>query len=160
MMFTYYLRKALRDKGFVFWSLAFPLILMLCFTITFKNASQGEIDFQPVNSALIIQSEGVYAEQFETLINNLADPEYVKETQLGFMTLDEPVVFRNMGNMEEEVKVDMMFMMAIKEAHGQVEMLMKLMGLFGDDAVISKLHEVDNFDDFLKIVEDAGLTLE
>ena len=88
------------------------------------------------------------------------DPEYVKETQLGFMTLDEPVVFRNMGNMEEEVKVDMMFMMAIKEAHGQVEMLMKLMGLFGDDAVISKLHEVDNFDDFLKIVEDAGLTLE
>ena len=76
------------------------------------------------------------------------------------MTLDEPVVFRNMGNMEEEVKVDMMFMMAIKEAHGQVEMLMKLMGLFGDDAVISKLREVDNFDDFLKIVEDAGLTLE
>lgn len=88
------------------------------------------------------------------------DPEHVKETQLGFMTLDEPVVFRNMGNMEEEVKVDMMFMMAIKEAHGQVEMLMKLMGLFGDDKVISKLHEVDNFDDFLKIVEDAGLTLE
>ncbi|MBQ6654437.1 MAG: PTS sugar transporter subunit IIA [Erysipelotrichaceae bacterium] len=88
------------------------------------------------------------------------DPEYVKETQLGFMTLDEPVVFRNMGNMEEEVKVDMMFMMAIKEAHGQVEMLMKLMGLFADDTVISKLREVDNFDDFLKIVEDAGLTLE
>ena len=88
------------------------------------------------------------------------DPEYVKETQLGFMTLDEPVVFRNMGNMEEEVKVDMMFMMAIKEAHGQVEMLMKLMGLFADDAVISRLREVDNFDDFLKIVEDAGLTLE
>ena len=76
------------------------------------------------------------------------------------MTLDEPVVFRNMGNMEEEVKVDMMFMMAIKEAHGQVEMLMKLMGLFADDAVISRLREVDNFDDFLKIVEDAGLTLE
>ncbi|MBP5492691.1 MAG: ABC transporter permease [Clostridiales bacterium] len=84
MMFTYYLRKALRDKGFIFWSLAFPLILMLCFTTTFKSASQGEIDFQPVNTALIIKSEGVYAEEFETLINNLADPEYVKESALGY----------------------------------------------------------------------------
>ena len=86
------------------------------------------------------------------------DPEYVKETQLGFMTLDEPVVFRNMADFDDEVKVNIMFMMAIKEAHGQLEMLSRLMGLFGDDEIVSRLREVDNFDDFLKIIEEAGLT--
>ncbi len=88
------------------------------------------------------------------------DPEYVRETQLGFMTLDEPVVFHNMGDFEDEVKVNLIFMMAIKEAHGQIEMLQKLMGLFGDDEVIRRLHEVDNFEDFYKIIEEVGLDQE
>ena len=45
MMFTYYLRKTMRDKGFVFWSLAFPLLLMLCFNVTFMGPARGEVDF-------------------------------------------------------------------------------------------------------------------
>ena len=88
------------------------------------------------------------------------DPEYVKETQLGFMTLDEPVTFRNMGNFDDTVQVNIMFMMAIKEAHGQIEMLQKLMGLFVEEDLMKRLHEVDNFDDFIKIIEEAGLDQE
>jgi len=88
------------------------------------------------------------------------DPEYVKETQLGFMTLDEPVTFRNMGNFDDTVQVNIMFMMAIKEAHSQIEMLQKLMGLFVEEDLMKRLHEVDNFDDFIKIIEEAGLDQE
>ena len=53
MMFTYYLRKTLRDKAYIFWSLAFPILLMTCFNVTFMGPAKGEIDFKPVKSTMI-----------------------------------------------------------------------------------------------------------
>lgn len=85
------------------------------------------------------------------------DPEYVKETQLGFMRLDKPVIFRFMADAETEVPVKLIFMMAIKEAHGQVEMLSKLMDIFCDDAALDRFAAVDNYDDFMDIIRDLGL---
>ena len=85
------------------------------------------------------------------------DPEYVKSTQLGFMTLDEPVTFKFMADPETEVPVKIIFMMAIKEAHGQVEMLSKLMEIFADSSMVDRFRAVDNIDDFLAIVSELGL---
>lgn len=85
------------------------------------------------------------------------DPEYVKETQIGFMSLNNPVEFRDMGDLDNTIQVSMIFMMAIKEAHGQLEMLQKLMGMFGDDDAMEKLHNCDNYEDFYEIVKSAGL---
>ena len=85
------------------------------------------------------------------------DPEYVKSTQLGFMTLDEPVSFKFMADPETEVPVKIIFMMAIKEAHGQVEMLSKLMEIFADSSMVDRFRAVDNIDDFLAIVSELGL---
>ena len=85
------------------------------------------------------------------------DPEYVKSTQLGFMTLDEPVNFRFMADPSVEIPVRIIFMMAIKEAHGQVEMLSKLMGIFWDSATVDRFMAVGNIDDFMTIVSDLGL---
>lgn len=85
------------------------------------------------------------------------DPEYVKETQLGFMNLDEPVTFRFMADAETEVPVRVIFMMAIKEAHGQVEMLSKLMGVFCDNDTVEKFLKVDNREDFMKLISELEL---
>ncbi len=84
MMFTYYLRKTLRDKAYIFWSLAFPILLMTCFNVTFMGPAKGEVDFKPVRSSIIVESEGAFAEQFQNILLELADAEKVKEGNLGY----------------------------------------------------------------------------
>lgn len=85
MMYSYYLRKGLRDKGFVFWSLAFPLLLMLCFSMTFKDAGEGDFDFNPVKCAVIETTEAsAFSMEFENVVESLTDAETVKESNLGY----------------------------------------------------------------------------
>lgn len=86
MMFTYYLRKTLRDKAYIFWSLAFPILLMTCFNVTFMGPAKGEVDFKPVKSTMIrIDSgESAFAEEFEGVLDNLADAEAVKKSNMGY----------------------------------------------------------------------------
>ena len=49
--------------------------------------------------------------------------------------------------------------MAIKESHGQVEMLSKLMDLFGDNDLMEQFREVKDFDSFFKLIEEKGLDI-
>jgi ABC-2 type transport system permease protein len=86
MMFTYYLRKTLRDKAYIFWSLAFPILLMTCFNVTFMGPAKGEIDFKPVKSTMIrIDSgESAFAEEFKGVLTNLADAEDVRKSSMGY----------------------------------------------------------------------------
>lgn len=87
------------------------------------------------------------------------DIEHVNRMQLGFMSLKEPVEFVNMEDMDDTVQVKMMFMMALKEPHQQLEMLMKLMDVFQNDKLLEELYAVDNFEDFYKLIEEAGLNV-
>ena len=86
MMFTYYLRKTLRDKSYIFWSLAFPIMLMTCFNVTFMGPAKGEIDFHPVKSTMIRVDSGdsAFADEFEGVLENLADAEEVEKSNMGY----------------------------------------------------------------------------
>ena len=84
MMFTYYLRKTLRDKAYIFWSLAFPLLLMICFNVTFMGPARGEVDFEPVKSSIIVENEGAFSEEFVNVMTGLADAETVKTSNMGY----------------------------------------------------------------------------
>ena len=88
------------------------------------------------------------------------DVEHVNRTQIGFMTLDAPVNFVEMGTDDTEIPVTMMFMLALKEAHQQLEMLTKLMDLFQNDELMDKFAAVDNYEDYYKLIEEAGLNTE
>ena len=85
------------------------------------------------------------------------DSEYVKENQLGFMTLDKPVIFKFMGDASQDIEVSIIFMLALKEAESQIEMLSKLMDLFMFDEVMEALKTVDNYDGFDEIINKSGL---
>ena len=88
------------------------------------------------------------------------DPEHVNRTQIGFMSLEEPVEFIEMGTEDKQIPVTMMFMLALKEAHQQLDMLMKLMDVFQNDELMEKFKAVDNFEVYYKLIEEAGLNLE
>lgn len=85
------------------------------------------------------------------------DPEYVKENQIGFMTLKKPVIFQFMGDITQEVEVSVIFMMALKEGEKQLEMLPKLMDLFMMDDVMDALKEAKTYDDYYQIISGSGL---
>lgn len=87
------------------------------------------------------------------------DSEYVRRNQLGFMSLDEPVTFQYMADPETEVPVKLMVMMAI-QGHDQVDMLMKLMGMFSDPELLDELTKVNDFESFEAIAKKAGLIEE
>lgn len=80
------------------------------------------------------------------------DPQFVTENQIGFMSLDNPIQFRQMGSDTEKVQVKMVFILCLKEAHKQLDMLQKLMTLFGDSEQIEQLYKCKSPDEFLKII--------
>lgn len=112
----------------------------------------------------ILEREKVFATGLS--LNNMCvaiphtDPVHVNRTQVGFMSLDTPVEFVEMGTEDKKIPVTMLFMLALKEAHQQLNMLMKLMDAFQNDELMEKFEAVDNFDDYYKLIEESGLDLE
>ena len=88
------------------------------------------------------------------------DIEHVNRTQVGFMSLDEPVEFIEMGTDDKVIPVKMMFMLALKEAHQQLDMLMKLMDAFQNDELIDRFYAAENYEDFSELIKEAKLDLE
>ncbi len=87
------------------------------------------------------------------------DPEHVNRTQIGFMSLEEPVEFIEMGTEDKKIPVTLIFMLALKEAHQQLDMLMKLMDVFQNDELMEKFRNVEDFEEYYELVEEAGLDL-
>lgn len=85
------------------------------------------------------------------------DSEYVKKSQLGFMSLESPVVFNEMGTLDKEVEVNLIFMLALKEAHEQLSMLQQLIEMFQNESVISSLFEIETEEEFIKLMESQNL---
>lgn len=88
------------------------------------------------------------------------DPEHVNRTQIGFMSLDTPVEFIEMGSDDTKIQVTMLFMLALKEAHQQMDMLMKLMDVFQNDELMECFKAVDNYEEYMGLIKEAGLDLE
>lgn len=85
------------------------------------------------------------------------DSDKVNRSQIGFMSLQQPVRFEAMGGMGEEVEVRLIFMLALKEAHEQLEMLQKLIALFQDEARVERLLACQTESEYLSIIREAGL---
>jgi PTS system galactitol-specific IIA component len=60
------------------------------------------------------------------------NPEHVKESALCVLRLADPVAFGNMGAPEQNVNVEFVFNMALKDADGQLEMLREIMAVAQD----------------------------
>lgn len=62
-----------------------------------------------------------------------ADNNLVNETTMAIGLLKDPVVFYSMENVETELNVQIVMMLAIKEPHGQIEMLQKVISIIQDE---------------------------
>lgn len=83
------------------------------------------------------------------------DAEHVNDGAIGIGILKQPVSFRFMGMPEVSVHVEIIFMMAIKEAHTQIEFLQALMTIFQTEGRLKAIKDcktaeevVDTFQSF------------
>lgn len=84
------------------------------------------------------------------------DPEHVNKAQIAFARLKEPVHFKQMGD-ESDVPAKLVFMLALKEAHAQLETLQKLMGILQNEAIINRLLAAKTTTDVVAAFQDAEL---
>lgn len=67
------------------------------------------------------------------------DPEHVKQQAISIAVLNKPVEFTHMGTKNQKVLVNIVFMLAIKQADSQLDLLQKLMELFQKEEVLKKI---------------------
>ncbi|MBU5439099.1 PTS sugar transporter subunit IIA [Tissierella sp. MSJ-40] len=83
------------------------------------------------------------------------DAIHVNEGALAIGLLKEPVAFQMMGMPEETVNVSVIFMMALNEAHGHLEMLQKLMGIFQEKELLIKINEAKTPEEIAEVLSDV-----
>ncbi|WP_443972534.1 PTS sugar transporter subunit IIA [Streptococcus agalactiae] len=71
------------------------------------------------------------------------DIEHVNYSQMAIVSLKNPVVFQQMGK-GEDVEVNIIFMLALKEAHQQVDLLSQLIELFQNKVLLKTLLALGN----------------
>lgn len=140
-----------------------------------KDVSSKEVAFQMLADELmkndcvnqdflanIIKREEIFPTGLE--INGIGvaiphtDSEYVKESQVGFMSLEKPLSFLEMGTNDKEVSVSLLFMLALKEPHEQLEMLQRLIEMFQQEGVLELLMKVDQKEAYQEIIQKYGLS--
>ncbi len=67
------------------------------------------------------------------------DCEHVNTAGMAIGILRHPVVFQNMVDPEEAIEVQILFMLAIDEPHGQVEMLQRLSDVLQDPDLLETI---------------------
>lgn len=85
------------------------------------------------------------------------EAEFVKEPQIAFASLKEPVFFQIMGDSRRKVAVSLIFMLALDKAEDQLGMLQKLIDVFQQDYLISELKACQNIEEYQKILNQADL---
>ncbi|MGM0291574.1 PTS system, galactitol-specific IIA component [Enterococcus sp. AZ062] len=85
------------------------------------------------------------------------DSQYVNESQVAFMSLKKPLPFIEMGTNDKEIEVSLLFMLALKEPHEQLEMLQKLIEMFQKPGVLEELLTLTTETEYLAIIKKYGL---
>lgn len=78
-------------------------------------------------------------------------------SQLGFMSLTKPVKFKEMGSDTGTVDVSMIFMLGLKNAKDQLNMLQRLMALFQNEHLVGQLQTCDRMENFIEMMRQAGI---
>ena len=86
---------------------------------------------------LVLEREQQYPTGLQT--KGAAIDERIKDSHVAIGILKDAVSFHNMEDMEESLNVHIIFLLAVGQAHEQLEMLKILMGLFQEETMLQKM---------------------
>jgi PTS system galactitol-specific IIA component len=88
------------------------------------------------------------------------DVEHVHKPAVALGILQKPVKFNLMGdlNPESQIDVQIMFMLALKEPHMQLELLQDIMEMIQDQELLKKMVEAKNVEALIQTTEEYAKT--
>lgn len=81
------------------------------------------------------------------------DPEYITEQFISVATLNEPVSFKSMDNIEVEVPVRLVFILGLTKADNQLLVLQTLMQVIQDEQLVKEIMQEKSIKDVLSALE-------
>jgi len=84
------------------------------------------------------------------------DAIHVNKPQIAIARMAQPVKFLQMGD-GADVEAKLIFMLALKEPHAQLETLQKLMSLIQNEAAVAELLAAQDSDAIIKILKENKL---
>lgn len=85
------------------------------------------------------------------------DSDHVNEGCISIARLKKPIVFHEMGNAKKELKVEMVFMLALNDPTTHLEMLQKIIGMFSNKEILNKLKKAKKSEEIYDIVTQITL---
>lgn len=84
------------------------------------------------------------------------DSSHVKKSAIGLAVLHQPVGFSLMGgDGSEQIDAQIVFLLAISDSKAQIELLKKLMKLFQNDEVLSKIVAAEEVEVIYEYLDEA-----
>lgn len=121
-----------------------------------RLSERGEVEEGFINS--IIEREKIYPTGLCFGNYNVAiphtNPEFIKKEGIVVVKFENSVIFRDMGVNENDLKVNLAFVLLVKKGEEQVELLMKLMNLFEKEETYNKLMEENDKVKLLEIIKE------
>ncbi|OJF96211.1 PTS sugar transporter subunit IIA [Alkalibacterium sp. 20] len=143
------------DKNLVFIDLDFEKKEDI---LNFLSNKLLEHDYvKPEYPKAIIEREKIYPTGLPSLGVNIAIPhadnELVHKTSIAIGMLKNSAKFCSMENIEKELDVKIVMMLAIKEAHGQIEMLQKVVSIIQNDTLTREITKMTDKNKVLTMLE-------
>lgn len=82
------------------------------------------------------------------------DPVHVNSAGISVATLKNSVEFKNMEDPNQNIDVDLVFMLAVANPEAQVPLLVKLMGVFSDKELLKKIEDSKTKQEIKLILEE------
>lgn len=86
-----------------------------------------------------------------------ADTEHVIKPAIAIAVLKEPIEFKAMSNPNEEVKVKIVFMLAIKDPDEQIKLLQSLIEIFQDKELLLKIASAESAQDLITLIKKDSI---
>jgi PTS system galactitol-specific IIA component len=84
------------------------------------------------------------------------DVEHVLKSAVAVATLSKPIVFKNMANPQQDVNVNIVFMIALNESGGQVKMLQQIVQLIQNDSLLEELMMAESGKEIIKVIKNIS----
>ncbi len=84
-----------------------------------------------------------------------ANADLVNKTTLAVVTLKNPVTFKNMGAVDEDVNVQIVIALVISEPHSQVEVLQKVVGIVQNEKLRKDILNANDNQTLINLVQNA-----
>ncbi|WP_028274554.1 PTS sugar transporter subunit IIA [Atopococcus tabaci] len=82
-----------------------------------------------------------------------ANNDLVNETMIAIGVLTDPVVFQSMENPEQDLNISIIVMLAIKEPHGQIEMLQRVVSIIQNAELTRQIADSNDKNEVVSLIK-------